>query len=194
MVCSELSRSARPSTKTISGAAPARAERSSASETCTAVVRSRVPISVRNVSSEVWREPVSRAMSLHQSNRLWKYACGRRARVLINHPYQGYDAANNVVTLPFLQEEADPVHHHERRRPPLGLGRLILVGVVHRDRKYPRARVLSADHLLVRGVPVRVGILVVQNVNALVGRTRHRARFLNHLEWNRNRGGVAADD
>ena len=61
---SELSRSARPSTKMMSGGAPARAERSSPSETCTAVVRSNVATSVRNESSRVWREPVSRAISV----------------------------------------------------------------------------------------------------------------------------------
>src|SRR4030095_5250954 len=123
-------------------------------------------------------------MSLHQSNRLWKHTFGRRARVLIDHSNQGYDAADDVVTSPFLQEKADPVDHDERRRPPLGIGRLILIGVVHRDREYPWARTLSADNPLVRAVTVSVGILVVQNVNGLIGGPRHRARFLNHLEWN----------
>ena len=113
-VCSEPSRSARPSTKMMSGGAPARAERSSPSDTCTAVVRSSVATSVRNESSRVWREPVSRAMSIAPVG--WTSGddpCGARARHCrsIAARRLARDPSVNVVARPSLEEEADPVHH-----------------------------------------------------------------------------------
>jgi hypothetical protein len=132
---------------------------------------------LRSVSSR--RESVLKSATWIPEKRRLRIDRLRRS----GHESRGFrQIPDDVVALHAVDEEAEDVHDRERRQS-LSPRRVILSGVVDRNRHHPRAarrarraRLRTAvDHRLRGRVPLRVRILRDETVHALFRRADHVA-------------------